>query len=236
MADVSINSKASQKIKIDGTTVLTPYGDGSYMADKLFFSAVKEEEWLCYMASKGYALKGRKFKGYIFDRDANASKYYYSVCLLPAQAETDYAKDYMENKSKHGTSPVCTFSNKAYYRTPVTEKSNGIVNDAVLKYKHLRRAFAFHFGFLLFWLGLLCYNISYWVRFDAAGVTVEKKAAIWKYTINMTKFFGNYPTTPYISLFICIVILCIPFTVYYLDQFMYSRFFLKRVQKIWRKR
>lgn len=236
MSEEFDGSAVRTNIKIGGSTLLVPQGESEYKADKLFFSAIKEEEWLNLLASEGYALVGRKFTGYVFTPDKNAGKYYYSVCLLPAQAEADYAEHYMKEKSGHSAPPVCTFSNKAYYRTPTGTKDDGIVADAVLKLKHLRRAFAFHFGFLLFWLGLLCYNLAYWVRFDAAGATVGNKPAIWKFAPDLSRWLGDYPTTPYISLFIVAVILCVPFTVYYFDQYMYSRSFLKNAKSTWEEK
>lgn len=236
MAGTNNLSSARTNIKIDNSTVLIPHGEAEYKVDKLFFSAVKEEEWLNLLASRGYALVGRKFTGYIFAVDKVAAKYYYSVCLLPAPAEAEYSEHYMAEKSGHKTHPVCTFSNKAYYRTAVEESGEGVVIDATAKSKHLKRAFAFNFGLLLFWLGLLCYNITYWVRFDSAGVAADKSSFIWKLAIDMSDLLGSYPTTPYIVVCAFLVALCIPFTVYYFDQYMYSRSFLAKVNKAWRKK
>lgn len=223
-------------VKITGSTVLVPHGEYEYKVDKLFFSAVKEEEWLNMLAGKGYQLVRRSFTGYIFVADKTAGRYYHSLYLLPSQAESDYAAHCIENVSGYGTEPVCTFSNKAYFRTPIGESSDGVVNAAVGKRGHLRRAFAFHFGLLLFWLCLLCYNLIYWVRFDSLGVTVDKSKLIWRVAINLESIFGSYPTTPYISVCILFVVLCIPFTVYYFDQYVYSGKFLRNVKNTWQKK
>lgn len=223
-------------VKITGSTVLVPHGEYEYKVDKLFFSAVKEEEWLNMLAGKGYRLVRRSFTGYIFVVDKTAAQYYYSMYLLPSQAESDYAKHCIENCSGYDTEPICTFSNKAYFKTPLGECSDGVVNAAVGKRSHLRRAFAFHFGLLLFCLGLLCYNLIYWVRFDALGVVADKSKFIWKVALNLEFLFGSYPTTPYISVCMVFVLLCIPFTVYYLDQCIYSNAFLRNVKKVWQKK
>ncbi len=236
MADQITNLNSRTQIKINGS-VFVPHGEYEYKFDKLFFSAIKEEEWLNAIAKKGYMLVGRKFTGYIFKPDKNASKYYYSVCLLPAPDVSDYSEMYIEKKSGHKTQPVCTFSNKAYFMVPLNEDSEGIVNDAIGKRKHLRRAFAFHAGLLMFFLSLLCYNFAHWVYFDAAGIFADRTLEISKFTIiDLTSVLGKYPTTPYISILIVLVVLCIPFTVYYFDQFMYSRSFLNKVKEVWQKK
>lgn len=230
------DSNKTTPIKLNGSTILVPHGENEYKVDKLFFSAVKEEEWLNFLASKGYALVGRKFTGYIFAVDKYADKYYYSVCLLPAPATTDYAEDFIDNRSSEPTFPVCTFANKSYQKALYGSFDEGVVSDAVNKRKHLLRAFSVHFGLLLFALSLLCYNLSYWVRFDSAGIEADKSALIWKLALNLTSIFGSYPTTPYISLCIFFVLALIPFTVYYFDQFMYSKSFVKKVKDKWQKK
>lgn len=236
MADNKANVTVRKPIKLGSSTVLVPHGENEYKADKLFFSAIKEEEWLNYLASRGYALVGRKFTGYIFQEDKFAGKYYYSVCLLPAPAETDYAESFINSRSDEPSVPVCTFSCKSYQKVLKGGYDDGVVNDAINKGKHLMRAFLVHFGLLMFALGMLCYNMSYWVRFDAAGVDAITSNTIWKLAINLSTLFGSFPTTPYISICMVLVIAFIPFTVYYFDQFMYSKSFVKRIRDTWQKK
>ena len=108
MAGTNNLSSVRTNVKIDNSTVLIPHGEAEYKVDKLFFSAVKEEEWLNLLASRGYALVGRKFTGYIFAVDKVAAKYYYSVCLLPAPAEAEYSEHYMAEKLKDAYGIVYT--------------------------------------------------------------------------------------------------------------------------------
>lgn len=201
-------------------------GSPCYRVDKLFFSPVKEEEWLNSMAASGYVLVGRKFSGYIFAVDGCAENYYYSLCSLSTSAESESSQAVIEKRVAMGSELVYTYGNKAYFKTPVEAlgECDGIAFDSASKHRHLRGVFAFNAGLMCFWLGLLCYNLVYWVRFDSAGVTVtEKTSLLWKFTIDMSSVFGDYPTTPYISLFLVLTVLCIPFTVYFFDQYLYAR-------------
>lgn len=209
--------------------------------DKLFFSAVKEEEWLNSMAENGLVLAERKLSGYIFTSSPEASKYYYSVCQLPASHESEISRSIISKREGEGSVLLYTYANKAYFATLIKNTDAfafaGVLKDAEGKSRHLGGVLAFNASLLAFWLGLLCYNLIYWVRFDSAGVLVEKKdSLLWKYTIDMSSIFGDYPTTPYISLFIVLAVLCIPFTVYFLDQYLYSRRFVKVVSEICEKK
>lgn len=207
--------------------------------DKLFFSAVKEEEWLNSMAAKGLVLESRKLSGYIFTASPDAAKYYYSVCQLPASNESEISRDIISKRINDGAVLLYAYANKAYFVTPLknTDAFGGVLKDAESKRRHLKGTLAFNASLLAFWLGLLCYNLIYWVRFDSAGVIAEKKEGIlWNYTIDMSAIFGDYPTTPYISLFIVLTVLCIPFTVYFLDQYLYSRRFVKTAFELWAKK
>ncbi len=202
----------------------------SSSVDKLFFSPVKEEEWLNSMAACGYVLVKRKFSGYIFAVDGYANQFYYSVCSLAAPAESEASQAIIKKRVAMGSDLIYTYGNKAYFRTPVvmTGVCAGITHDSVSKLRHLRGLLAFNASLMFFWLGLLCYNLIYWVRFDSAGVTVtEKTGLLWKFTIDMSAIFGDYPTTPYISLFLVLTVLFIPFTVYFLDQYLYARRLVK---------
>ena len=230
--NANINRPAlRQKVSVGKSTKLVPYGDAEFKADKLFFSPVKEEEWINSLASQGYALVGRKFAGYIYEANKYADRYYYSVSLLPAQAETEISESVIEERAKRSAYPVCTFSDKAYYKTPLAELGEDIVKDAAQKRRHLKRTFIFNLCVLAFFLGLLCYNMVYWTRFDAAGITADKSAVIWKFAINMSALFGNSPATPYISICLVCTLLAMPFTIYFFDQYMYSRAFEKTVKK-----
>lgn len=218
---------------IDKKTKLFPYKEDNlvlYKVDKLFFSSVKEEEWLNLLASKGYVLQKRKLSGYVFAFDASASEYYYSVCVLPAPAESEVSSAVIKERVKNGGELVYTYANKAYFRTDLKKDDAfaGVLSDATSKRRHIRNVFAFNASMLAFWLGLLCYNLIYWVRFDSAGVVdVEKKGVLWDYTIDMSAVFGDYPTTPYISLFLVLTVLFLPSVIYFLDQYLYSRRFEK---------
>lgn len=223
-------------IVVDGSTRLIPCPDDKslYKTDKLFFSSVKEEEWLNTLASNGYVLVKRKLSGYVFTASGVAGDYYYSVYNLPANAESEVSTAIINSRVNQGAEVLCTRANKAYFRTSTKNSDgvSGIVTDAASKRGHIKRAFLFNSGMLCFWLGLLCYNLIYWVRFDSAGATVgTNRIPLWDYTIDMTALFGDYPTTPFISLFMVLTILFIPSTVYFLDQYLYSRRFEKDIAR-----
>lgn len=229
------------RIKIDGSTILVPCADDKtlYRADKLFFSSVKEEEWLNLLASNGYILVKRKLSGYVFTTSTVAGDYYYSVYNLPASAESEVSQAIIASRIKQGAEVVYTHANKAYFRTFNKNgiSVTGIAIDAASKRGHIKRAFLFNSAMLCFWLGLLCYNLIYWVRFDSAGVvTGDKRIPLWDYTIDMTALFGDYPTTPFISLFLVLTVLFIPSTIYFLDQYLYSRCFEKDIAKVCTKK
>ncbi len=230
---VKTNSTGSEKVVINKSTTLKPYGkEGHYKVDKLFFSAVAEEEWLNLLAESGFVLVERKVSGYIFTKSPEAKKYYYSVYCSSVSAEAETSRNLIEKRLSADVQLLYTYSNKIYYKTLLKseESYKGIAEDAASKRRRLRLAFSFNAGLLCFFLGLLCYNLIYWVRFDSAGVLdVKKEAMIWDLTIDMSSIFGDYPTTPYISLFLVLSALCIPFTVYFLDQYLYSRRFEKNV-------
>lgn len=224
-----------EKIKINGSTTLTPYEENLYKVDKLFFSPVKEEQWLNLMASQGYAFEKRVFAGYIFSKDKQASGKYYSVVILPAPIESEISQKLVNERANVQGTPFYSYTNKAYYKTQIQKNGSfdGVLLAATTKRCHLRRLFLVHAAFLCFWLTLLCYNLIYWIRLDSASATVaNKNGALWAYTIDMSGIFGNYPTTPYISLFIVLTLAFVPLTVYFLDQFLYSR----RFEEGWSKK
>jgi len=230
MADKTNELSKREKVKINGNTTLVPYEDNLYKVDKLFFSPIKEEEWLNLMAANGYAFEKRVFAGYIFSKDKQASGRYYSVVILPAPMESEVSQKLVNERADVQGIPFYSYANKAYYITQKQKNSSydGVLLAATTKRCHLRRVFLVHAAFLCFWLALLCYNLTYWIRLDSASATVtDKNGALWNYTIDMSGIFGNYPTTPYISLFIVLTLAFVPLTVYFLDQFLYSRRFEK---------
>jgi len=220
-----------EKVVINKSTTLKPYGeDGMYKVDKLFFSAVAEEDWLNLLASHGFVLVKRMISGYVFAKDAEAKKYYYSVYVSTVSAEAEASQAVIEKRLGANVHLLYTHGNKIYYKSSLKDAAayKGLAEDAASKRRHLKGVFAFNAGLLSFFLGLLCYNLMYWVRLDSAGaLDVKKDIMIWDFTIDMSAIFGDYPTTPYVSLFLVLTVLSIPFTVYFLDQYLYSRRFEK---------
>ena len=90
---------------------------GEYIADMLFFSPVKEEKWLNRAAKDGFALAGRRLKGYVFIRDENASLYHYSVHSLENPPESPISKAYIEKRGEESGEFICAFINTAYFKT-----------------------------------------------------------------------------------------------------------------------
>lgn len=231
MSKNGITVAKNENVKINKSTTLKLYGnEGLYKVDKLFFSAVAEENWLNLLASNGFVLVKRMVSGYVFAKDAEADKYYYSVYVSTVSAEAEASQKLIKTRLGANVQLLYTRGNKIYYKSSLKDASayKGLAEDAASKRRHLRGVFAFNLGLLSFFLGLLCYNLIYWVRLDSAGAfDVKKEIMIWDMTIDMSALFGDYPTTPYISLFLVLTVLSIPFTVYFLDQYLYSRRFEK---------
>lgn len=211
--------------------------------DKLFASPVKEEQWLNKMAAEGLELVDRRLGGYCFAVSSNADLYYFTVAytdVTSARHEMSEETKILTDKLSGGAQYILTYGTKVYYKTPKTVASDTVL-CAAEKRKTMRNHFFASMVFLLTFLSLLCYNLSYWVMFkvENIGVTfsdgqlsdyIVKERSLWDYTIDLTKYFGEYPCTPHISLCLCLTVLAIPFAVFYLDQYLLSKSFEKAVK------
>ncbi len=235
-------------VKLKDGTVLAADECGVFEVKKTILSVIDEEKWLNYMASQGFALCGRCFFGYRFERNPKASSYYFSVKFSSVSSSDDELCDLTSAEAKErdeeGSKLVCTYCTKVYYKTVVKAEGTDVIvaEDAKNKRRQLKYYFAFAFSLMCFWLGLLCYNLMYLVRFEAAGATVTfkdgqlhdyivKEFSIWDIALDMSKWFGEFPCTPHISVFLCLTVLTLPFAVYYFDQYMYARAFEKLTKK-----
>lgn len=234
-----------------GKTKLYLCNDGSYKADKLFLSPVKEELWLNSLARNGYMLVNRSVGGYFFTYNSNGPKFYFSITYSEVSSTRGQLSEEtadMTNSMGEGAELLFTYGKKVYYKTLVARKNKDcdstdcIAFCAGEKRRRMRNYFIASFSFLCTFLILLCYNLKYWVRFriEDVGVTfvdgqlkdyIVKEHSLWDYTFDLSKLFGEYPCTPHISLFLTLTLLSIPFAVYYFDQYMFSRKFEKAVVK-----
>lgn len=233
-----------------GNVNLIPAINGVYFATKLFFSAVNEELWLNKLASQGYEFCGRKFSKYYFKKNSSASNYYFSVGYSLVSSTKGELCDLTKKEAAERVEKRCdiidTYCTKVYYKTAITstgaksEASDVPSKDAASKRRHVRNRLAFNLGMFMFSLSLLCYNLMYWVRFSATNAFVrydqgilndyqEKEYSLWTITPDLRGWFGEYPCVPHISFFLCLTIIFLPFVVFYLDQYLYTKSFEKRL-------
>ncbi len=241
-------------IKLKDGTKLSLQRNGYYAVDKLFASAVNEEKWLNLMASQGYEFCRRKLGKYIFSKNNIANMYYFSVGYSLASSSQgelcDLTAKEAKSRSVNRCELICTYVTKVYYRTASTaanskmEVSDAPLEDAASKRRHVRNHLAFNLGMFIFSLCLLCYNLMYWVRFNATNAFVrfsngmlhdyqEKEHSLWDIVPDLRSWFGDYPCVPHISFFLCLTVLFLPFVVFYLDQYLYTKSFEKSLTKRW---
>lgn len=244
-------------IKLSDGTEAFLQGNGVYCINKVFFSSVNEEKWLNFVASQGLELCGRAFGKYFFNKNTQADRYYYSVgysLVSSSQGELcDITEKEVNQRAEENCLLVCTYCTKVYYKTLVGGAgargvaSDAPAKDAASKRCHVRNRFVFNLVLFCFSLGLLCYNLMYWVRFNASNYFVrftkdmlhdyqEKEFSIWDVTIDLRGWFGEFSCVPHISLFLFLSLLLLPFVVYYFDQYMYARSFEKSMMKKWAKK
>ncbi len=188
---------------------------------KLFFSPVKETQWLNSMAENGLFLESRSFMNYKFSSStARPNKYVYSVRYFDTAPSSEDSVKYINTRIEKGSLVVCSYANYVYFLTPDTD-TESLLDDASKDRSHMGNLLFLHGGLLLFWLGMMCYNIVQWLNFTAAEYTsTAPDDFIHKITIDLTGVFGNYKTTPYISLYLMLALICTPFAVYYLDAYL----------------
>lgn len=233
--DKSVSNKKC--VVLNNATKLVPIDDQVFRADKLFASSVKEEIWLNSMAKEGYELCGRSFKGYMFVKNLKAAQRHFSVSystVSSSQGELcDITEKIVTGREELGGEFICAYSCKVYFKAEIKEGAlpTSVKEDAAEKRRRLKYFFSFSTVMLLFFLTMLCYNLKYWVKFNAADVGVKfsegklndyivKDKSLWDYTLDMRKWFGEFPCTPHISFFLCLVVLTIPFVAYYLNQYL----------------
>ena len=230
------NEKAKrEKVRLKGARLVkinaVPFtGESLYLSDMLFFSSVKEEKWLNYMAQQGYALTERRLKGYVFMSDKRAAQSYWSVCSLGSPPCSEESEAYIEKRADRGDILVCTSLNFAYFKTPKTGAEDGRLEDALSKRQSLKGLFLFNLFMLLVWLGLTVYHVFHWVYFNAAAVSaVQKTSFLWKNFGFFSPWLGGHPTTPLITLFFILTLVFIPLTAFFLDAYMASRALVKEL-------
>jgi len=237
----------------DGTK-LELQRNGYYIVRKMFLSAVDEEKWLNFMASQGYEFCSRKFSKYVFSKNNTANLYYFSVgysLVSSSKGELcDLTAKEAEGRAADRCELICTYVTKVYYKTASTaangktQVSDAPVEDAASKRRHVRNRFAFNLGMFIFSLSLLCYNLMYWVRFNATNSFVkftngmlndyqEKEHSLWDIVPDLRSWFGDYPCVPHISFFLCLTVVFLPFVVFYFDQYLYTKSFEKSLTKRW---
>ncbi len=212
--------------------------DDVYKVDRLFFSPVSEEKWLNRMASFGYGFVERTMSGYIFEKDSFAANRYYSVGFTKVSSSADELSDItaadVKKRSEKGDAFITTYGTKIYYKTSRVNETSMVESDAVSVQRHAFNGLAFWFSILFLWLGLLCYNLVYWVRFNSMGVFakftdgnlhdyITKDHSLWDITFDISDFVGNYPNAPHISLFALLTLITLPFAAMYLDLYLSTR-------------
>lgn len=254
--DASTANERKAVITLGDGTRLTEQSDGCFRGFKLFFSVINEEKWLNYMALQGYELKERRVTGYCFGLNKAAKGNYFSVKYSVSSSTKDCLCDVTAEeaagRAEKSSKIITTYCTKTYYKTPVgsaSEQTDDFVpfEDAANKRRQMKYRFAFSFGLLCVFLGLLCYNLMYWIRFNAGwnyakysgGVLhdyKDKEHSLWEFTKDLSDKLGAFPCTPHISLFSLFTLLTIPFVIYYFDQYMYSRSFEKQLHRQWKRK
>lgn len=250
------NTSVKKTITLGDGTKLMDMGDGSYKAFKFFLSAVAEEKWLNRMAAYGYEFVERTVSGHIFVCNNLADELYFSVMFSSVSSSKgelcDITAAEASARKEEGSELITTYRTKVYYKTARKEASSSAapVKDAENKRRHMRNVFVFNFSMLCFFLGLLCYNLMYWVRFSASNTLAEviknpdgsyiledyisKEYSLWNYVYDLSDSLGKFPSTPHVFVFACLTLVFVPFAIYYLDQYLYARKFEKNIKTLWK--
>ncbi len=189
---------------------------------KIWLSPVKEAQWLNSMAEKGLYLQSRSFMTYKFSEfNAMPKNCVYSVHYFDTAPFSESSVEYIN--SRKDSELVCTYANYGYFITP-SDDSDTLGDDAVSNRHHIGNMLFLYGGIFLFWVCMMCYNIIQWLYFSASEYTTTNPSDfIHKITIDLTSVFGNYKTTPYISLYLMLSLLFAPMAVYYLDAYLGAR-------------
>lgn len=191
---------------------------------KFFLSPVKEEAWLNSMAKSGLILVNKADTNYYFEQDENASSYRYSIEFLELVADTEESRAYFAQREAMGEYYVCSAGLKAYFAT-----KDGFKTESCLKAAETRRIYfrdrALVFSSIYFViLGLLTYNLIKWVQFDAQGLDgMDALGFIAKAMPWLSDYFGNYPSTPLIILFLFLLVLVFVPTFWFVEEYISAK-------------
>lgn len=191
---------------------------------KFFASPVKEQKWLNAMAQSGFVFVNKVDCNYYFEPDEIAHSLNYSVEFLELPAETEESKLYFAEREELDEHFICASGLKAYFTTKGEFSSDSELNAASTRRVYFRdRALVFGSIYALL-LGLLTYNLIKWVQFDAMGyVSSESVSFLKKITLDLSGFFGDYPTTPMIAFLLPLLVLSFVPTFWFLEEYLSAK-------------
>ena len=191
---------------------------------KLFASPVKEQKWLNTMAKSGFVFVNKVDNNYYFEPDEVAPSLNYSIEFLELTAETEESKQYFSEREARGEHFICASGLKAYFATKGEFSADSELNAASTRRVYFRdRALVFGSVYALL-LGLLTYNLIKWVQFDAMGyVSSESVSFLKKITLDLSGFFGDYPTTPMISFLLPLLVLSFVPTFWFFEEYLSAK-------------